>query len=206
MFSLEDGKYLLKLARRAIESYLEEGSVIPLPEDVPQKLMEKGGVFVTLQTYPGGDLRGCIGFPEPTYPLAEGVIRAAIASSVEDPRFPPMNREEQEEVILELSILTPPEKINAPPTEYPREISIGEHGLIVERGHARGLLLPQVPVEQGWDEEGFLAYTCMKAGMPGDCWKDEEVKVYRFRGILFIEKKPGGDVIEEKLGKRDCNF
>ncbi len=207
MYTIEDGEYLVKLARRAIEVYLTSARVISV-EDAPEKLKKKAGVFVTLETYPHRELRGCIGFPEPIYPLAEGTVKAAIAAAVQDPRFPPMqHRAEMNSITVEVSILTPPEEIEVEsPREYPSKVVVGRHGLIVEKGSARGLLLPQVAVEQGWDAEEFLTYTCLKAGLPADCWLDEDVKVYRFEGIVFREEKPYGRVVEEKLSDKSCRI
>ncbi len=207
MYTLEDGEYLVRLARRAIDVYLTSGRVISPPEDTPEKLKKKAGVFVTLETYPAGELRGCIGFPEPVYPLVEGTIKAAIAAAVEDPRFPPMLRNEADFVTIEVSVLTVPELIEvSSPQEYPRKIQVGKHGLIVERGAARGLLLPQVPVEQNWDEEEFLTYTCIKAGLNADCWLDSDTKVYFFEGTFFKEESPRGKVVEETLGDKSCSI
>lgn len=202
MLTLKDGEYLVRLARRAIECYLE-GEEMSLPENLPGKFKEKAGVFVTLDTYPEGELRGCIGFPEPIYPLAEGVVKAAVAASVEDPRFPSMNKRDKEDVILKLSLLTPPKPLKvSSPREYPRMIEVGRHGLMVERSYARGLLLPQVPVEYGWGEEEFLAHTCLKAGLSSDCWLDNATRIYTFEGTLFKEEEPGGKVVRESMKGR----
>lgn len=207
MYTIKDGEYLVKLARRAIEVYLTSANVIKA-EDAPERLKNKAGVFVTLETYPHRELRGCIGFPEPVYPLVEGTIKAAIAAAVEDPRFPPMqHRAEMDSITVEVSILTPPELIKvSTPQEYPSKVVVGRHGLIVEKGYARGLLLPQVAVEQGWDAEEFLTYTCLKAGLPADCWIDSETRVYRFEGVVFREVEPRGRVVEEKLTDKSCRI
>ncbi len=202
MYSLEDGAFLVKLARSAIEKYLENGKLIVPPKNAPEKLKEKAGVFVTLETYPKKDLRGCIGYPEPVMPLVEAIIRAAVSAAVQDPRFPPILRGELESTLVEVSVLTPPELIKVKsPKEYLQKIEIGQHGLTVERGFNRGLLLPQVPVDENWGKEEFLSYTCMKAGLPPDCWCDEGTKIYRFSGIVFCEVKPKGEVVEKKLKK-----
>ncbi len=196
MYTLEDGIFLVKLARSAIERYLEDEKLIAPPE----KLEERAGVFVTLETYPKKDLRGCIGYSEPAMPLVEGVIRAAVSAAVQDPRFPPVLLGEMESTLIEVSVLTPPELIKVRnPKEYLQKIEIGKHGLTVERGFNRGLLLPQVPVEEKWSKEEFLSCTRMKAGLPPDCWWDEGTKIYKFSGIVFCEIEPKGEVVEKKL-------
>ncbi len=199
MYTIEDGTFLVKLARRTIETYLFEGTVIPVPE-VSRKLKEKTGVFVTLETYPEKNLRGCIGHIEPSYPLVDGTIEMAISAAVKDPRFPPVTQGEMEKIIVEVTILTPPVLIKIKsPKEYPDKIEIGRDGLIVEKGFYRGLLLPQVPVESGWSKEDFLSHTCIKAGLMADCWFDEDTKIYKFSGLVFTEETPGGKVVEKRL-------
>ncbi len=200
MYTLEDGKYLVKLARQAIEVYLHERRELPVPGDAPEKLKEKAGVFVTLETYPMHELRGCIGYPEPVYPLVEATIKAAIAAATQDPRFYPVSLKELGHCTIEVSVLTKPELLKVDsPKEYPEKVEVGRHGLIVERGLARGLLLPQVPVDEGWTSEEFLSHTCMKAGLMPDCWLDEETKIYTFEGIVFAETSPKGEVVERSL-------
>lgn len=197
MYTLEDGEYLVKLARRAIEEHLK-GEETPLPAPA-EKLREKAGVFVTLETYPKKDLRGCIGYPEPVMPLVEALTRAAVSAATNDPRFPPLQPEELEDTLVEVSVLTKPEALTVKPEEYASQIEIGKHGLIVERGFNRGLLLPQVAVDENWDKEEFLSHTCMKAGLPPDAWWDEDTRVYRFEGIVFTEVTPRGRVVVREL-------
>ena len=198
----EWGEFLVRLARRAIEEYVRNGRTIKPPEDTPPELWEKMGVFVTLNKRhapPQMALRGCIGFPLPVYPLVEATIKAAIYAAVDDPRFPPVRESELNDLIIEVSVLTPPEPIEGPPEERPKKIKVGRDGLIIEKGIYSGLLLPQVPIEWGWDEEEFLAQTCWKAGLPPDCWLDEGTKVYRFTAEIFGEEKPGGPVKRKPL-------
>ncbi|MFQ5975298.1 MAG: TIGR00296 family protein [Candidatus Hydrothermarchaeales archaeon] len=203
MYTIDEGKFLVGLARGAITEYLKTGEVLNLPKDIPEKLNAKAGVFVTLNTYPEGDLRGCIGYPEPIMPLYDATIKAAISSATSDPRFRPVTSKEFENIKVEVSVLTPPKLINIEkPQDYPSKIEIGRDGLIVEKGMFRGLLLPQVPVEQGWDKEEFLSGTCIKAGLMPDCWCDDETKIYKFSGKIFSEVKPRGDV--EEKGLRGC--
>ena len=201
----EHGTFLVRLARRAIETYLRSGEVIGPPPDTPGELREPMGVFVTLNKLVGGRkvLRGCIGFPYPQKPLVEATIEAAIASAVEDPRFPPVRLPEMDEIIVEVSVLTKPELVRVEdPRQYPSVIKVGRDGLIVEKGVFRGLLLPQVPVEWGWDEQTFLSQCCMKAGLYPDAWLDPDTRIYRFQAIVFEEESPRGPVKRVELKAR----
>jgi len=195
--ALEEGRFLVRLARESIEASLR-GEEPKVPE-VGGNLREKRGVFVTLTE--GEELRGCIGFPLPLFPLAEATVKAALSAAFEDPRFPPLRREELERVLVEVSVLSPPELIRVKdPREYPRAVRVGEHGLIVEGLGTSGLLLPQVAVEWKWDAEEFLSQCCMKAGLPPDMWLTKEVRISRFTAQVFSELSPGGEVVERKLG------
>ncbi len=200
MYSLEDGAFLIRLARATIEKYLHEGASISPPGDASDKLKKNAGVFVTLETYPGKELRGCIGYPEPTFPLVDATCKAAVSAAVEDPRFPPLSGAELDGTLVEVTVLTPPKLIEvSSPNEYANNIEIGRDGLIVEKGLNRGLLLPQVPVDQGWNKKEFLSYTCIKAGLMGDCWLEEDTKIYKFSGIVFTEVEPKGKIKERTL-------
>ncbi len=194
------GEFLVRLARKAIGEYLASGAVIRPPKDVNAKYLEKRGVFVTLHTYPVGRLRGCIGFPEPIKPLATAVIDSAISAATGDPRFPPLGLNELSGVVVEVTVLTPPELMIAENSDdYLRQIEVGRHGLIIENRVHRGLLLPQVPGEQGWNSEEFLAGLCMKAGLPESAWKERNTRLYRFEGAVFSETTPGGAVVEKGI-------
>lgn len=193
---MEQGRFLVKTARDAITEHLSHRSRISPPEETPDQLREKAGVFVTIKSHPGDELKGCIGHPYPESPLIEALIDSAISACSNDPRFPPVKESEIDGIILEVTVLTPPEEMKvARPSEYPKEIEIGRHGLIVKKGWYQGLLLPQVAVEQGWDEEEFLSHTCHKAGLPPTAWIDEETEVQRFEGFVFGEEEPGGKVL-----------
>jgi hypothetical protein len=197
----EEGAYLVKLARRAMETYLKTKKIIE-PDDAPEKLRTPCGVFTTLNkvTATGKELRGCIGLPYPVKPLAEAVVTSAISSAVEDPRFPPVSQSELGEIVVELSVLTPPQYIAVKkPSDYPKEVGVGVDGLIVERGGRSGLLLPQVPVEWGWDAEEFLTQCCLKAWLPPDSWLNEGTRISKFQAIIFEEKEPRGEVERKKL-------
>jgi len=194
----EEASLLVKLARKAVERNLKDGSIISPPQGVPKHLQEPRGVFVTINTLIQGKrrLRGCIGFPYPTYPLVKAVIEAAVESATRDPRFPPLSISELDQVVFEVSVLTPPQLIKvSSPKEYPSKVKIGVDGLIVERGFNKGLLLPQVPVEWGWDSEEFLCQCCMKAGLTPDCWVLQGTKIYKFSCVLAIEIEPKGRVV-----------
>ncbi len=196
---MDDGIFLVKLARKTVEDHVRLGKMTKPPEDTPKELFEKRGVFVTLKTYPDGNLRGCIGFPEPVMPLVNATIGAAISAASRDPRFLPVSPNELGNITLEITVLTKPEPIDLPPEEIPDAIEIGRDGLIVRCGFSSGLLLPQVPVEWHWDERKFLSQTCVKAGLSPDCWLDKNCKFYRFQGQIFKEEKPNGRIVEEGI-------
>ena len=198
LLDLERGRFLVRLARAAVEEYLRRGVKIEPPPETPPDLYEKRGVFVTLKTYPQRELRGCIGYPEPIMPLVLATIDAAISAATRDPRFYPVGVEELPKLLFEVTVLTPPQPIEVPPEELPGAIKVGRDGLIVRCGYASGLLLPQVPVEWGWNEEEFLAQTCVKAGLPPNCWLDPRCQFYKFQGQIFTETEPYGEVVEEK--------
>jgi uncharacterized protein (TIGR00296 family) len=200
---MEEGKFLVTLARKAVEEYLETRRKIKVPENIPEKLLEPCGVFVTINSLTNDEkeLRGCIGYPYPTTPLVEAVIESAISSATQDPRFYPLTTGELDKVVFEVSVLTPPQLISAEKTsEYPTKIKVGKDGLIVERGIFKGLLLPQVPVEWEWDEEEFLCQCCIKAGLPPDAWLLKDTKIYKFQAIIFEEEKPRGEIKRKPLG------
>ena len=184
MISEENGQYLVEVAKEAISIYLETNRRMTTPTDCPDELKEDLGVFVTLNKRKR--LRGCIGYPEPVKSLIESTIDVAIAAAFEDPRFPELKTEEYGELEFEVTVLTQPELIEvAHPNQYFDEIEIGRDGLIIQKGYARGLLLPQVAPENGFGVEEFLEHTCMKAGISADSWMDESCDVYKFQGQIF---------------------
>jgi len=202
--SLEEGKFLIQLARSAVNEKLAKGKIIQPPKETPKKLFEQCGVFVTISAPIHGEkeLRGCIGYPYPTSPLVEAVIDSAINAATQDPRFYPLTLKEMGKVVFEVSVLTPPELVEVKnPKEFLSKIKVGEDGLIVERGFYKGLLLPQVPVEWGWCEEEFLCQCCVKAGLPPDSWLTKDAKVYKFKAIIFEEETPLGEVKRLNLVK-----
>ena len=192
----DDGKILVKTARLIVTEYLKNRSKIKLDQSFESNFSFKSGVFVTLNT--AGGLRGCIGFPLPDKKLYDALSEAVIAAATEDPRFPPVNVDELDQITFEVTVLTPPEVIHISDTmEYPSKIKVGRDGLIVKHGFSSGLLLPQVSVEYGWTEEEFLSHTCEKAGLPENCWKDKETQIQKFEGIVFKEETPNGKVVRE---------
>jgi uncharacterized protein (TIGR00296 family) len=200
--SNKEGEFLVKLARKAAAEYLKTRKRVPVPESIPEKLEQPCGVFVTINSVEKGEkeLRGCIGLPYPTEPLAQAVIQSAVSSATEDPRFYPLSPSELDKVVFEVSVLTPPERIQAKKAkEYPSRIKVGKDGLIVERGIYKGLLLPQVPVEWNWDEEEFLCQCCVKAGLPPDNWLLDGTRLYKFQAIIFEEETPKGEVKRKAL-------
>ena len=197
MLKLDEGKKAVVFARNIIEKFVRN-SKINVP-DLEGVFNEKQGAFVTIHTYPEHDLRGCIGIPLPVMSLKDAIIEGA-QSATRDPRFLPLNENELNNIVIEVTILTKPELIEVKqPNDYLSEIEIGRDGLIVEQGFYKGLLLPQVPVEQGWDKEEFLSNTCMKAGLMPDAWFDKNTKISKFSGQIFTEIKPNGEVKEKKL-------
>jgi uncharacterized protein (TIGR00296 family) len=203
--SLEEGKFLVHLARNAVKTYLETGKALKAPENTTAKMFEQCGVFVTLSTLKNGEkhLRGCIGYPYPTSPLVEAVIDSAISAATRDPRFYPLSSSELGNVVFEVSVLTPPEAVEVEnPKEYLAKIKVGEDGLIVEKGAYKGLLLPQVPVEWEWCEEEFLCQCCVKAGLPPDSWLTKGTKIYRFQALVFEEETPKGEVKRLQLNEK----
>ncbi|HEY6096809.1 MAG TPA: AmmeMemoRadiSam system protein A [Candidatus Deferrimicrobium sp.] len=153
---------LLGIARRAIYGYLGTGK-IPPEEGARGKLAAPGAAFVTLTKH--GRLRGCIGYTEAVAALFKVVQECAVAAATEDPRFPPVSSSELPSLRVEISVLTPLVPIR------PEEVEVGRHGLMVAQGRMRGLLLPQVAVDLGWDRETFLDQTCVKAGLPPSAWR-----------------------------------
>jgi len=199
MYNLEEGKKLVFFARKNIESYLNTMKNIEA-KDIPDSFQANCGVFVTLHTYPNYNLRGCIGYPEPVLPLIDALLDASVSSATRDPRFPKVRPDELKNLVIEVTVLTPPELIKVGSTdEYPSKVEVGRDGLIVESGYRKGLLLPQVPIEEKWDSEDFLCHTCQKAGLPLDCWMEKNTKIYKFHGQIFSEAKPSGEVKEKNF-------
>jgi len=194
-FTDDEGKELVKMARMAVTEYIKNDSKINDPE-FNLKFNFESGVFVTINKKKS--LRGCIGYPLPFKKLSDGLIDAAISAATEDPRFNPLDVDELDQIVFEITVLTLPVKINVKDSnEYLSMIKIGRDGLIAENAYTSGLLLPQVPIEQGWNVKEFLEHTCKKAGLDKESWKDKTTKISRFEGIIFKEESPGGKIVRE---------
>ena len=174
---------LLELARRSIAAGLRGGSA-PTLDDPPARLRREQGAFVSLHR--GRTLRGCVGMVSPGRPLAETVVSCALAAATQDPRFDPLRPPELAGLTIEISALDVPFRVRDP-----SEVTLGLHGLMVSAGGRRGLLLPQVAVQQGWDVLTFLEETCLKAGLSRTAWKERAV-VEAFSAQVFAEAERAG--------------
>ena len=174
----EDEKQTLReMARTVIENRVLD-KPIPRLETDSERLKEKRGAFVTIHKQ--GQLRGCIGNIRGNQPLYQTVAAMADEAAFNDPRFPPVSREELEELDIEVSVMTPLKRI-----ENVEEIEVGKHGLYIEKGFRSGLLLPQVATEYGWDRTTFLEHTCYKAGLDRNAWKEKGTRIHIFSADVF---------------------
>ena len=182
MFQLTDGdqRLLLQIARNSVRSYLLK-QLPRLPEVTAGLLTEPHGIFVSI--HKKGELRGCIGNVHPTSPLLRSAAECAISAAIGDPRFMPMMIGELDEVEFEISVLSPMQLVH-----NIAQIEVGTHGLLISKRSARGLLLPQVATEYGWDRERFLEETCRKAGLRPDDWKDGAT-IQCFSAFVFAEQQ-----------------
>jgi uncharacterized protein (TIGR00296 family) len=198
-FSASDGSLLISAARSAISSFLRARKVV-----VPAELLadprfdQKLGCFVTLKLKTDHSLRGCIGFPEPSHKLHQALSMAAIYAATEDPRFPPVRSAELEHLLLEVSLLTQPEKVEVAPSERASVVKVGFDGLILRWPFGSGLLLPQVATEQDWNAKEFLQNLSLKAGANPDEWERPESILYKFHAHVFQETSPNGPVVLSK--------
>jgi len=190
--NLNEGILAVRFARSVIEN--NTGKVFGRVH-LTESFTEPRGAFVTLKTYPDNRLRGCIGIPYPMLPLCDALTEAA-KSACMDPRFPILEQHELEHITVEVTILDLPRVLDCPKSEVPSNIEIGKHGLIISYKGRRGLLLPQVPEEQGWNIQEYLEGICMKAGILPDAWKDECAEISVFGGKVFHEEEPYGDITE----------
>jgi len=196
--SEEDGSILVNTARKIVSEYLKNNKKLQLDTKFQNDFSFKSGVFVTLNNDMG--LRGCIGYPLPDKLLSDALEDAAISAATKDPRFPSVTSDELNSITFEVTVLTPPITIIVKkPEEYLSKIKVGRDGLIVKYGFNSGLLLPQVPIEYGWSEKEFLEYTCEKAGLPRNIWKNSQTEIQKFEGIIFKEEYPNGPIIKEIL-------
>ncbi len=200
---LKSGVALVDYARQAIDTFLRKGGRLEWSTQDPS-LLEKRGVFVTLLEG-ARMLRGCIGAPYPDGPLISQLVEVAIDAATSDPRFPPVTLPEfTSRIIVEVTVLSNPEELRVEkPIRYADQIMIGRDGLMIEGLEGRGLLLPQVAVEEGFDAEEFLSQACLKAGLLPDAWLAGEVRVSRFQGQIFTEASPQGPVLEKTITNID---
>ncbi len=173
----DEKRTLHEIARQSIRSRCR-GEPMPEFSSDSARLMEKTGAFVCL--HKGEELRGCIGMIEAKAPLLETVKQMAVQAAFSDPRFCSVQEEELRDLDIEISVLTPLQ-----PVKDPDEIEIGRHGLYIRKGHHSGLLLPQVASERGWSTEEFLRWTCRKAGLPEQAWKDPDAELFLFSADVF---------------------
>jgi AmmeMemoRadiSam system protein A len=169
---------LLRRARSSIARAIGVAERMPGPDSTGLDRCE-AGAFVTIRI--AGRLRGCIGYPEPDLPLVEVVERCAVSAAISDPRFPPLSPGEWSALDLEISVLGP-----IAPVGDITEVIVGRHGLVVEQGRRRGLLLPQVAVEWKWDAAEFAAQTCIKAGLARDAWQ-KDATLFAFEADVFAD-------------------
>ncbi len=185
------GKILLESARHTLTTFLHTKE-IPIPETSTPPLTQNAGAFVTLwlrRLPPGNDpeqpgirLRGCIGHIQADTPLFQIVPVMAVRAATADPRFPPMSEEELDNIQVEISVLS-----TLTPVDNVADIKIGKHGLFLQGGGSRGLLLPEVPVRRGWNRDQFLQAICLKANLPSGFWKNSKAKLSMFTTIVFEE-------------------
>src|SRR5208337_4190150 len=171
---------LLKIARTSVETAVREKKLYTPPANEPEALRNARGAFVTLKEH--GDLRGCIGYMSPMKPLDETVRDVAAFAALEDRRFRPVGENELAILEYEISVLSPLRKV-----EDINQIHVGQHGLLIRKGDYEGVLLPQVPTEEGWDRDTFLKQVCVKAGLPEQAWKDEDADLFMFSALVFAE-------------------
>lgn len=197
----QEGILAVQIAREALEAFVEDRKMRSFV--VPKVFDEKAGAFVTLGNHgvedPYERLRGCIGYPEPFFPLLKAVVKSA-EGAAEDPRFPRLRPEELPRVDVEVSLLTPPEPIQVKKQrDLPKEIRLGVDGIVVAQGPYRGLFLPQVATEHHMDAETFLSECCMKAGLMPDAWLEDSTRVKKFQTEIFEEVEPRGAIVRRAL-------
>jgi AmmeMemoRadiSam system protein A len=181
MLNPEQRTTLLRIARESIEAGLEGRRPGVDLSALDGDLQRPSGAFVTLNER-SGDLRGCIGSIEAVAPLAQAVASSAVNAAFRDPRFYPVTKEELPDLHIEISVMSP-----IVPVQDINDIEVGRDGLIVSRGSRAGLLLPQVATDYGWDRDTFLRQTCIKAGLPPDCWRSPECRIEKFSAEVFGE-------------------
>lgn len=198
----QDGVLAVQIAREALEAFVGRRGMRSFV--VPKTFEVMAGAFVTLSRHgvedPYERLRGCIGYPEPFFPLLKAVVRSA-EGAAEDPRFPPLRPEELPKIVVEVSLLTAPQPLEVKKQrDLPKHIRLGEDGIVVAQGAHRGLFLPQVATEHHMDAETFLSECCMKAGLLPDAWLDDSTRVKTFQTEIFEEVEPRGAIVRRTPG------
>jgi len=188
-FSLmaSEKKQLLEIARKSVESAVEQGKAYELPTNLPGSLMQDRGAFVTLKEK--GELRGCIGYTVAMQPLAETVRDVAALAALRDTRFHPVSSAELGQLTYEVSVLSPLRHVTDT-----NQIKVGEHGVMIVKGRTRGLLLPQVALEQHWDRNTLLDETAIKAGLSPKSWRDKDADLFIFTAVVFGETEITRDI------------
>lgn len=191
-FTPEEKSRLLKIARESVTAVVSGEKYTP-EEPAEARLRQAAGAFVTLHLH--GELKGCIGFIEARLPLFETVAEMAAKAAVADPRFESVTRSEVTEIEIEISVLSRLERI-----EKPGDVVVGKHGIMIEKGFYRGLLLPQVATENNWDREQFLKYVCLKAGLGKEAYLEPDSRIYVFTAEVFgeedLKKEQESDIAE----------
>ena len=192
MYSFEEGVQAVRMARDVLDRHVtgEEDTEYTVPES----FLKKAGAFVTLQLFPAGMLRGCIGYPYPIFPLWDTIARSAKSAASQDHRFNPVSKKELDNIIVEVSMLSQPVRLQGHGREILKQIVVGRDGIMVEFGSSKGLLLPQVALEWGWTSQEFLEETCMKGRLPATMWKDPRLKIFKFTADIFHEMTPRGEI------------
>ena len=189
LLTTNEKQELLQVARKSVEAAVRERKIYQ-PSTTSAVLQQDRGAFVTLKI--NGELRGCIGYMAPLKSLIDTVRDVAALAALRDPRFPPVTSLEVTNLQYEISVLSPLQRVHDV-----KDIRVGQHGLMLINGQNEGVLLPQVPVEQGWDRKTFLEETARKAGLPASAWKDESTDIFEFTALVFSAKRLDAVVPEQ---------
>lgn len=181
ILSKDEKVFLLDVARKSVNAAVN-GNPIPESKPLTKRLKEPRGLFVTLTKK--GKLRGCIGYIQAIKPLFQAVSEMAVSAALKDPRFPAVSSDEVSQLSIEISVLSPLEKI-----DNPEVIKVGRDGIFIKKGIYSGLLLPQVATEYGWDRKTFLEETCRKAGLPSNAYKEADTEIFIFQALIFNEEE-----------------
>lgn len=190
----EDGAFLISLARSSLKAHFT-GAKVTIPKKKKKLMKETPGVFIVLRSYPGYLPRGESGYLPDVMPLEKAIQEVSIAAATRDSLISPVRRNELKKIILELSLITDLELLKK---DYLEEIKLGKHG-IMARNNFKGIILPQVAMDMGWNNKAMLSHACMKAKLKPEAWKESGIEVYRFLARVFLETEPEGEVMEREL-------